>query len=229
MARGRSRCGLTLVELMLAMTVFVIIAAALASSFLGGIRLLKATFATAEMSLQARELRERLLFHVTPPHDGMVWTGLLSGTTRVSATNPQNREEVLNVHANPPVIQMGGTAMKIDGQTIETVNQAMEVTFKDYDTEKRSFFNKDRIDESWPQRWLNPGGMNLMAEASDTAPVLSWAKDRYGAEDHTRFYIRLAGRMDVAGLPIRHDERIVVPVFGCQQETRPDGKGGLDK
>ena len=37
MARGRSRCGFTLVELMLAMTVFVIIAAALASSFLGGI------------------------------------------------------------------------------------------------------------------------------------------------------------------------------------------------
>ena len=225
MVRGRSRCGFTLVELMLAMTVFVIIAAALASSFLGGIRLLKATFATAEMSLQARELRDRLLFHVTPPHDGMVWTGLLAGTNRVSATNPQNREDVLNVHANPPVIQMGGTAMKIDGQTVETVNQTMEVTFQDYGKEERRFFNKDRIDE----RWLNPGGMNLMAEASDAAPVLFWAKNKDNAEDRTRFYIRLAGRMDVAGLPIRHDERIVVPVFGCQQETRPDGKGGLDK
>ena len=225
MARGRSRCGFTLVELMLAMTVFVIIAAALASSFLGGIRLLKATFATAEMSLQARELRDRLLFHVTPPHDGMVWTGLLAGTNRVSATNPQNREDVLNVHANPPVIQMGGTAMRIDGQTVETVNQTMEVTFQDYGKEERRFFNRDRVDE----RWLNPGGMNLMAEASDTAPVLSWAKNKDNAEDRTRFYIRLAGRMDVAGLPIRHDERIVVPVFGCQQETRPDGKGGLDK
>ena len=225
MARGRSRCGFTLVELMLAMTVFVIIAAALASSFLGGIRLLKATFATAEMSLQARELRDRLLFHVTPPHDGMVWTGLLAGTNRVSATNPQNREDVLNIHANPPVIQMGGTAMKINGQTVETVNQTMEVTFQDYGKEERRFFNRDRVDE----RWLNPGGMNLMAEASDKAPVLSWAKNKDNAEDRTRFYIRLAGRMDVAGLPIRHDERIVVPVFGCQQETRPDGKGGLDK
>lgn len=225
MARGRSRCGFTLVELMLAMTVFVIIAAALASSFLGGIRLLKATFATAEMSLQARELRDRLLFHVTPPHDGMVWTGLLAGTNRVSATNPQNREDVLNIHANPPVIQMGGTAMKINGQTVETVNQTMEVTFQDYGKEERRFFNRDRVDE----RWLNPGGMNLMAEASDAAPVLSWAKNKDNAEDRTRFYIRLAGRMDVAGLPIRHDERIVVPVFGCQQETRPDGKGGLDK
>ena len=148
MVRGRSRCGFTLVELMLAMTVFVIIAAALASSFLGGIRLLKATFATAEMSLQARELRDRLLFHVTPPHDGMVWTGLLAGTNRVSATNPQNREDVLNIHANPPVIQMGGTAMKIDGQTVETVNQTMEVTFQDYGKEERGFFNKERIDES---------------------------------------------------------------------------------
>ena len=191
MARGRSRCGFTLVELMLAMTVFVIIAAALASSFLGGIRLLKATFATAEMSLQARELRDRLLFHVTPPHDGMVWTGLLAGTNRVSATNPQNREDVLNVHANPPVIQMGGTAMKIDGQTVETVNQTMEVTFQDYGKEERRFFNKDRIDE----RWLNPGGMNLMAEASDAAPVLFWAKNKDNAEDFTRSWFAWANTL----------------------------------
>jgi hypothetical protein len=35
--------------------------------------------------------------------------------------------------------------------------------------------------------------------------------------------------MDVTGLPIVHNERIVVPVFGCQQETLTDGKGGLDK
>ena len=70
--------------------------------------------------------------------------------------------------------------------------------------------------------------MNLFAESAATVPLV-WARKANNAEDHTRFYIHLTGRMDIAGLPIEHRERIVVPVFKQQQETRLDGTGGLDK
>ena len=67
------------------------------------------------------------------------------------------------------------------------------------------------------------------AEASDNTVIDNTEASCDSTGDKSRFYIHLSGRTDVAGLPIKHNERIVVPVFGRQQETRPDGKGGLDK
>ena len=181
MAQGTSRGGFTLVELMITSVISAVILGAVVSSFFGGIRLLKATFATAEMSLRARDLRDRLLFHAAPTHDNTVWAGLLSGT---------NSADVLE--ANATKILMHCAAMK------------------------------------WPHRWLHPGGLNLLADCSATAP-LAWARNADNTEDHSRFYIHLTGRTDVAGLSVEHNERIVVSVFGRQQITRTDGKGGLDK
>ena len=80
MERTMSRFGFTLVEMMFAVTIFSVVMLAVLSSFIGSIRLMKVTFATAEMSLRVRDLRERLLFHAAPPHDGTIWAGLLSGT-----------------------------------------------------------------------------------------------------------------------------------------------------
>ena len=176
MAHGTSRGGFTLVELMITSVISAVILGAVVSSFVGGIRLLKATFATAEMSLRARDLRDRLLFHAAPT----------------------------------------------------PAHQTIQLIFKDSGTAKCSFFSEDRYDERWPHRWLHPGGLNLLADCAATAP-LAWARKTDNTEDHSRFYIRLTGRTDVAGLSVEHNERIVVPVFGRQQITRTDGKGGLDK
>ena len=215
MTRGVSRRGFTLVELMVTSAISALILTAVISSFVGGIRLLKATFATAEMSLRSRDLRDRLLFRAAPIHDGTVWAGLLSGT---------NRNDVLE--GNEKKIVMQCAALKTSGNA--TANQTIQLIFKDFGTEKCSFFSEDRYDERWSHRWLNPGGLNLLADSDDTPP-LTWARKADNTYDKSRFYIHLSGRMDVAGLPVEHNERIVVPVFGRQQETRSDGKGGLDK
>ena len=214
MARDTFRSGFTLVELMVTSAISVLILGAVTSSFVGGIRLLKATFATAEMSLRSRDLRDRLLFHAAPIHDGTVWAGLLSGT---------NSSDVLE--GNATKIIMHCAALKTSGNA--TASQTIQLIFKDPNSKKRSFQSEDRYDERWPQRWLNPGGLNLLADL-DVQP-LTWARKADNTEDHSRFYIHLSGRADVAGLSVEHNERIVVPVFGKQQETRPDGKGGLDK
>ena len=117
-------------------------------------------------------------------------------------------------------------AMKNNAGT--TANQTIQLIFKDSGTPQCSFFSEDRYDERWPHRWLHPGGLNLLADCSATAP-LAWARNADNTEDHSRFYIHLTGRTDVAGLSVEHNERIVVSVFGRQQITRTDGKGGLDK
>ena len=215
MEHVKSRSGFTLVEVMLVVTIFSIVAAALASSFIGGVRLLKVTLATTEMSLQARMLRERLLFKAAPSHHDTIWAGLLSGT---------NRTDVLE--GNATKILMHCPALKNANGT--TADQTIQLVFKDYGTKTCSFFSEDRYDERWSHRWLNPGGVNLLADTVGTAPLV-WARKADNSEDHSRFYIRLTGRTEVAGFPIEHNERIVVPVFGRQQETRLDGKGGLDK
>jgi prepilin-type N-terminal cleavage/methylation domain-containing protein len=215
MDRAKSRFGFTLVELMLVVTVLSIVMAAVASSFIGGVRLLKVTVATTEMSLQARELRERLLFHAAPAHDDTVWAGLLSGTNATDVLEGNSTKILMYC---PALQNVNGT----------TANQTIQLIFKNYGTKKCSFFSEDRYDERWRHRWLNPGGLNLLADSADTPPLV-WARKADNSEDHTRFYIRLTGRAEVARFPIEHDERIVVPVFGQQQETRLDGKGGLDK
>lgn len=213
MGRTMSRFGFTLVEMIFAVTIFSVVMLAVMSSFIGSIRLLKVAFATPEMSLRARDLRERLLFRAAPQHDNTFWAGLLSGT---------NSTDVLE--GNATKIIMHCAALKNASGT--TANQTIQLIFKDYGTEKCRFFSEDRYDERWPRRWLNPGGMNLLADSDATAP-LTWARKEDASEDHSRFYIHLTGRMDIAGIPIVHNERIVVPVFGRQQETRSDGRGGL--
>lgn len=215
MVRGASRRGFTLVELMVTSAISALILGAVASSFVGGIRLLKATFATAEMSLRSRDLRDRLLFHAAPIHDDTVWAGLLSGT---------NQTDVLE--GNEKKIVMRCAALNTSGSA--TADQTIQLIFKDFGTEKCRFFSEDRYDERWPHRWLHPGGLNLLADSNGTPP-LKWARNANNGEDHSRFYIHLSGRTDVAGLSVEHNERIVVPVFGKQQETCSDGKGGLDK
>lgn len=215
MARGTSKNGLTLVELMVATSIFTVVAASVASAFIGGVCMLESTFATVEMSLGVRELRERLLFYAAPPHDGTVWAGLLSGTNSTAV-----------LEGNASKILMHCAALKnVNG---ETASQTIQLILKNPGTETCSFSSEDRYDERWPQRWLHPGNLNLFADSARTTPLV-WARKVDGTEDHSRFYIHLTGYKAVRGLPVEHNERIVVPVFGCQQTTRQDGKGGLDQ
>lgn len=215
MARSTSRGGFTLVELMVTVSIFAVVSASLASAFVGGVRLLKSTFATAEMSLGVRALRERLLFNAAPPHDGTVWAGLLSGT---------NSTDVLE--GNATKILMHCAALKNANGV--TANQTIQLIFKNPGSQTCSFFSEDRYDERWSARWLHPNNLDLFANSAQKPP-LAWARKEDDTEDHSRFYIYLSGYKDVAGLPVEHNERIVVPVFGRRQITRLDGKGGLDR
>ena len=60
------RRGMTLIELMVSAAVLGIVMSAVASSFITTQRMLKEAMGMSELSLAAREIREKLLFNASP-------------------------------------------------------------------------------------------------------------------------------------------------------------------
>lgn len=204
--------GFTLVELLTSVTIFSLVAAGLYTTIVGSSRLLRNVFAEAELSIRTRELRDRLLFHAAPAHDNVVWAGLLSGTNALQA-----------VEGNGTKILLRCTALK-GGSTPNgaTANQTIQLVFRDAGSSSCSLFSEDRYDENAPFRWLHPGNLDFFAGNPTPSDIL-----KVDTIDNGRFYINVTARKSVAGFPVEHAERIVVPFFGRTQRTEPDGKGGL--
>lgn len=74
-----SRRGFSLIETILVASISILMLASLLSFLVGTKRLLQITFARAEFAIQARQLRDRLLFHL-PVNDNSA-PGLLSAAT----------------------------------------------------------------------------------------------------------------------------------------------------
>ncbi len=216
MGHGTSRSGFSFVEVMVTSAISAVVLVAVASSFIGGIRLLKTTIATAEMAMRVRELRDKLLFHAAPSSHGVFWAGLLSGT---------------NVVGGISGLRMNGSVL--NGNSGETREQKIDLTFENWGSSKCSLLNRECSNRDW----LHPGNVDLFADSSSKVP-LTW---EYGGistnnvngitnsiNNIDRFYIHITGRINVSGLPVVHDERIVVPVFGHNQSTPQDGRGGLE-
>ena len=79
MRAPRSRSAFTLVEMLLATAVFSLVVGGAGTFMVGAYRMTKGAFAMTALSVQQRELRERLLFRAVPIHDGVAWPGVLSG------------------------------------------------------------------------------------------------------------------------------------------------------
>lgn len=213
MARHARSSGFTLVELLFTAAIFSLIAGAVFAAYLGSVRLLNIAFAEAELSIRTRELREKLLFHAAPAHNGVVWAGLLSGT---------NANQVLE--GNGSKIRLGCTALKGTTSVQGTANQTIEITLRDAGTPSCSLFSEDRVDERAAFRWLHPGNLDFFAGHSAASDV--FVAD---ATDPGRFYINVSARKTTSGFSTTHNERIVVPVFGRTQRSESNGTGGLGR
>ena len=71
------RAGFTLLEVMFATAIFSIVAASVATFFIGVQRLSRRAMATAELSTAMREMREKLLFHAQPAGKKDRWLSIL--------------------------------------------------------------------------------------------------------------------------------------------------------
>lgn len=215
-ARG-SRAGFTLVELMVTTAISAIVLTATCVAYLGTLRMVCGSFAEAELALRTRELRDKLLFHAAPTHDGVVGAGLLSAWAKRGDGYPLEGSKIL----------VEAAAMRITGNAYAgtVATQEVQLVFHDENSPSCTIWNEDRHDEQWAARWLHPGRLDFFALNPRVADIL--VPDARDPKD--RFYINVAARKEVVGRVVEHRERIVVPVFGRVQRSETDGTGGLGR
>ena len=194
------RGGFTLVEMMFTFAIFSLVVGGLMTSVVAIHKTSLDAFATAELSVRTRELRDKLLFHAAPPHGGCVWAGIRSG------------------HAGDgqQVIQGAKIRMLTFGARTDTgnsVEQTIELV-PSVNGESRRFVNDgDRIDERWTFKWLDPGRIGFLPDADadvDAVESVPMGKDAEAFAVNLSAAVRPYARAD----EIVHAERIVVPVFG---------------
>lgn len=208
------RRGFTLVEVLLASTLFSFMAIAIMSAFIGGQRLLKLTLARSELALRSRELRDKLLFHAAPSYGETTWAGLLTATNSSGSVIQQNGNKVV-LYASG----LKGTSAYSGDSVPQTINLSRNTS----QGAGHYLSSTDQHDQNWPTRWLQPGKLDLFAGNDAQSPAF----DATPLLEDKRFYINIRGRIEVGGITVAHDERIVVPQFGAVQPTEANKGGGL--
>ena len=190
-------------EMMMAIFITVLVIGGLSTFFLGAHRLVKGAYAESELSIQLRFLREKLLFHVAPPHNGKLWAGLLSGSGIGNSPVVESSFKV-RMAANGIDLSSGEPC----SQTIELIPDTG--TGSDGSTTRWFKNDGDRVDDQWSRPYLRPVPSYLPA---------AWLTDSEVASRNI-FFVTL----DMAMNGYRRSERLVIPVFGKVQEP---GSGGV--
>ena len=181
----------------------VLVMGGLCSFFLGAHSLVQGAYAEAELSIQLRFLREKLLFHVAPPHNDKIWAGLLSGSGIGNSPVVENSFKV-RMAANGIDLSSGAPC----SQTIELIPDTR--TGSDGSTARWFKNDGDRVDDQWQRPYLRPVPSYLPA---------TWPTDSEVTARNI-FFVTL----DIAMNGYRRSERLTIPVFGKVQEP---GTGGV--
>ena len=187
------RAGFTLLEVMFATAIFSIVAASVATFFIGVQRLSRRAMATAELSTAMREMREKLLFHAQPAGDGVVWSGLLSGVSRGSSPI----EAGIKVLVDAPVFTVDGGAVSLG--EIQLLNDSGR-------------FKNDGASDPWRTLWFRFGGS---VEGGAESGLCYLGDDVFedGVASLGLYFLNLSASEG----GVVHGERIAVPVFGTEQ------------
>ena len=177
----------------------VLVMGGLCSFFLGAHRMVQEAYAEAELSIQLRYLREKLLFHVAPPHDGKLGAGLLSGSGIGNSPVVENSFKV-RMAANGIDLSSGAPC----SQTIELIPDTR--TGSDGSTTRCFKNDGDRVDDQWHRPYLRP--------VPDYLPD-SWLDDTVlSANNVFAITLNIALKESAVRRRYSRSERIVIPVFG---------------
>ena len=195
----------TLVELMTASVVGIIVLTAVGSTFMSALRMLATAMADTELSLSAREIRERLLFRAAPVIDGVVYAGILSGT---------NSSSIVEGGATPN-IQMSCPAL---GETFaDRPAQSMRIMLTTDSDGSKYLFNERMPEKERHRRWLRPGGFSLKdGRIADIVGVLHPAGNPNGIY-RLSLDVNLSYGMRYAGGEVVRRERVSAPALGKAQ------------
>lgn len=200
--------GFTFVETMVATMAMGIVLGALLSSFVATQRMLRLTMAESELSIAARQLREKLLFHAAPPIDGVTYAGILSGT---------NANSVVEGGASPN-IQMSCSG--IGSSLLDVRMQSMRIMMWGASA-SHYLLNEHIPDKDAHAGWLKPGGL-FLADDSISEVVSYDVADGEIYRLHININLK-ANVRDPSGADVIRRERIAVPVFGRLQPFQDAG------
>lgn len=203
----KSRTGYTLVELLIAVSVLSFVSAALASSAVACFRLCRTATAEAELSLRARELREKLLFHVRTPTATMAYDGLLSApsTSRVDTVAFMYNGEEL------PVTTISGLDRRVQAHRLFLTGSGNQ-TYPMDDQAPHDTIHR---------RWLRPGGFCLSGDAYEGTEFITVVRDgTRNALSRLQVFLALTATADDGTvLGTRHEAMIVPCLNAVQTQT----------
>jgi len=219
------RRGMTLLETMIAVSVLGVVMTAVMSSFVAAQRMLKDAMGLSELSLAAREIREKILFHASPGAGGTSYAGLLS--CRLDG------DTGLPFASSGGAVTMEGTSL---GSSLSATGSTAKVRIELHESAGgRRYLCNVAAGGSPTSRWMSPPGTGIAA--SSLADLVSFdtpaavGSCSYGsAQNAVRLNIDLVIASDARnpdGSPMVRRERIVAPVFGAVQPFKVTS-GGKD-
>lgn len=221
------RRGMTLVELMVSTAILGIVMTAVVSSFLTTQRMLKDAMGLSELSLAAREIREKLLFAASPHSSNTHYAGLLSGKANSTTRSP--------VKSGNSAITMEVCTLGDSLAGVTSTPAQVEIELKTAESgSKRYLYNSKTPNAATRARWFWPIGMSVLSTSMsdmlsfDTKDAIN-VKDSSKSQEAVRLNIDLVLSSDVKkpdGSPLTRRERIVVPICGVIQPMKVSASGG---
>ena len=211
--RFRLRGGFTLGETMVALGIGGIVLTAVLSSFLAAQNMLHTAMAESELSLAMREMRDKLLFKVSPDISGNHYAGLLSGVEM----NENDVREYNSVEMNGHTV--GSSLSSEAGSSVRLLLWQVGG--------KKMLINERTPNKDAHVRWLWPGSLAL-ADCNALSDILSFDSRNASGSNVYRLHFDIGLEADVHrrdGSHIVRRERVSVPVFGKIQPMKDlDGR-----
>lgn len=200
----KRQSGYTLLEMLIAVSIFSLVSASIGSSAVACLRLCRTAVVEAELSLRARELREKLLFHVRLPTSTAAYDGLLSA---------------------PSTSRVDSVAFSYEGEQLPLGNIANGNRAR----QSHRLFLAGSGDQTYPmddhaphntanERWLRPGGFYLAGDAYTTEPfITSVAETSRNALRRAHVYMALSVKAADGTVLGRREETMIVPFLNAVQ------------
>lgn len=204
--------GMTLVELLICVGVMTIVFAAVISSFITTQRVLKTALVESELSLAARQIREKLLFRMTPPIDGVSYAGLMSGTNSGQVVESSGIAVLKTSAIGKSLADLREQSMRLMVWNEQGIDEdGKRVTW--YYLINDHTPNKDKY-----KKWLWPTTVSLADSTQNQ--MISYERNTSYSDQYKGVYrvylgINLKSKTKkLDGSPIFRRERVTLPIFG---------------
>lgn len=224
------RRAFTLVETMVAASIGVIVLAAIVSAFITTQRLLRTAMVESELSLAMRELRDKLLFAVTPPLDGRRYTGLLSAVA--SDNQRRSTRSSFENQVRQGCVELWAPTVKDGIRDVADPAQRRSMRIRGYvKGSSRLIVNEHTPDRDRHLGWLWPGRLEFGED--DFTDLVSYAAINPNDANNPMIYrlnVDLALKVKLPGTDaeVVRRERLAVPLSGRIQQFRDRNSDNKD-